>query len=145
MKPVSIIIIIWNNIEETELCLESLFRTISNDVSIIIIDNDSQEDVSSIIDKYPLNIKLIKNHRNLGYSKAVNQGLQESLSDSDVILLNNDIIINDKDWIAKLQGFAYKDKAIGIVGCRLTGEGKKMLHGGLHLPKNSFWALELGG
>ncbi len=145
MKPVSIIIITWNNIEETELCLESLNKTIDNDVSIIVVDNGSDEDVSYIIDKYPLNIKLIRNPKNLGYSRAVNQGINESVSDSDIILLNNDIIAKERDWIVKLQDFAYKDEAIGIVGCRLINQEKKMLHGGLHLPKNSFWALELGG
>ncbi len=46
---VSIIILNWNNIEDTILCLESVFQMDYSNFDVIVIDNGSEEDPLGII------------------------------------------------------------------------------------------------
>ncbi|OWT33404.1 glycosyl transferase family 2 [Methanobrevibacter sp. 87.7] len=71
---------------------------------IIIVDNGSTdksiEYINDLSSNYPINIKLIKNTKNLGFASAINQGIKLSKSEY-VYLLNNDVEIT-KDSIKNL-------------------------------------------
>lgn len=148
MIQVSIIIIIWNNLAATEKCLQCLSKKFPSNAELIIIDNASKENIKDILDEYKkiLPLKVYYNSENRGFSKAVNQGISYSNPLSDIVLLNNDVFINDDQWLIKLQDTAYAESDIGIVGCRLIKDGgDKFLHAGIYIPCNSFWAIEIGG
>lgn len=148
MIQVSIIIITWNNIAVTEKCLQWLSKKFPSDAELIIVDNDSKENIKDLLDEYKniLPLKAYYNTENRGFAKAVNQGISYSNPLSDIVLLNNDIFINDDEWLIKLQKAAYSESDIGIVGCRIIGEDEdKFLHAGIYMPCNSFWAVEIGG
>lgn len=97
-----IIIPVYNNLYYTRRCLNSIKNHL-NDYNLIIIDNGSDEITKKYLSK--LNCKIIANSKNLGYVRAINQGLKISNSPF-VLLLNNDVIVTPnflKNMICKTQ------------------------------------------
>ena len=112
-----IIIPVWNQLQLTRDCIEYIARNTHYSYRLIIIDNGSEEETQKYLgelsrDNYR-QIKLIRNEVNLGYVKAVNQGLQ--ISDAPyVCLLNNDVLVG-KSWLTEMIGIANSDAKIGVV------------------------------
>lgn len=78
---------------------------------IIIVDDgssDKTEDVRSLSPK----IKIIKNSKNLGFTKAVNQGFKASESDL-VVLLNNDVL-PERDYIKNSLKYFADEKIFAV-------------------------------
>jgi GT2 family glycosyltransferase len=116
-KPVTIIIVSFNISDILRECINSILRTTDHKkVKIVIIDNNSNAEtvriISSLEDLFP-NITAIYNKRNLGFTAAVNQGLEKSDNRSDILLLNNDSIATN-GWLEELQTAAYASEDIGI-------------------------------
>lgn len=90
VKPVSIVIISYNNMYLTQKCIESLrSNLLSGSYEIIVVDNASTDGVTSWLEMQP-DIKLIKSDVNLGFPKGCNVGINASVPDNDIFLLNND-------------------------------------------------------
>jgi GT2 family glycosyltransferase len=92
-----IILLSWNAFEVTKLTLDSLCRNYNALTwnNIVIVDNGSSEDVKQRLYSYAESvdyIKIISNEMNLGVSKAVAQGLENSNSEY-VVIINNDVIV----------------------------------------------------
>lgn len=96
-KPqIYIIILTWNNWEDTAVCLGALPQLTYSSYQVVVVDNGStDETVAHIQDTYP-NIHLIQNGRNLGFAAAANIGMQYALDQQAdyVFLLNNDAIVS---------------------------------------------------
>lgn len=86
---ISIIIPFVNQHEMTQLCVESI-RTNTTDYEIIFIDNGSNPSCENV----PWNgqTTTIRNEKNLGFPKAVNQGIEAAKGDV-IAILNNDCIV----------------------------------------------------
>jgi len=85
-------------------CLESLMRQSFRDFSILVIDNGSDDGtVEFIRSNYPT-VSILQNFKNLGFSKANNQGIQLAKSDY-VLVMNPDVVLAD-DFLEKLVAFA---------------------------------------
>lgn len=72
------ILITYNSSDYIEKCLDSLItesKSSKNNISILVIDNYSDDDTVTLLSKYSKKINIIKNNQNLGFSRAVNQGL----------------------------------------------------------------------
>src|SRR5262249_24045284 len=113
----SIIIVTYNNLSLTRLCLESLFRnTDYPNYEVIAVDNNSTDDTQSYLVKlseYHENLKIILNETNLGFAKANNQGIRQSSGDY-IALLNNDTI-TPRGWLSRLLKHL-DDPKVGMVG-----------------------------
>lgn len=96
MKDLGVCIVTRSSKEVILDCLTTLYEQIRGlDMEVVIVDNDSRDGTVDVIrEKFP-NINLILNTENLGYSKAVNQGLQ-TLNASYYVLLNPDATILDR-------------------------------------------------
>lgn len=141
---VSVVILTWNGIDYTKKCLQSLKENTDYlNYKIIVVDNGSTDGTVEYLEKIK-DITLIKNKENLGFVKGNNIAL-EKITDGDVILLNNDIIITQKNWITKLNEVAYMDKKTGIVGCRLINEKNEFLHAGTYIYPETYWGQQIGG
>jgi GT2 family glycosyltransferase len=140
---VSIIILNWNGLDYLKKCLYSIKQnTIFEDYEVIVVDNGSTDGSLDYLNSIK-GIKVVKNRENKGFVKGNNQGI-DLTTDSDVVLLNNDIIVPEKDWLTKLKETADKNKKTGIVGCRmLNGEGK-LLHAGTIIHTHDFWGQQIG-
>lgn len=107
---IDVIIPVLDRPEETIKTLKSLFANNEN-INVIIIDNGSID--LSYLDGF--DVKIIKNRKNFGTPKALNQGLNISRS-KYVVLMHNDIVINTKDWIKTACDFLDRDDKAGLVG-----------------------------
>lgn len=112
-----IIMPVWNNRKLVRQCVESIFKHTDLSYSIIIIDNASErktyEYLEGLRTSHPDKIFLIRNEKNIGYPKAVNQGIKKSSGDY-VCIINTDIIVF-KDWLDEMIRVAESSKDIGIV------------------------------
>lgn len=112
----SIVIPVYNQADYTKITLNSILETAPNNTEIILIDNASTETIDDFVDivkQLGVNIRLIKNETNLGFPKAVNQGLMEAKG-KYVVVANNDIILNP-GWLDRFIETAEMAENIGIV------------------------------
>lgn len=95
MNELGVCIVTRRSKEEIIECLSSLFdKSEGMDVQVVVVDNDSQDGtVDAIRLRFPA-VKLILNNENLGFSRAVNQGLK-ILDAQYYLLLNPDTVILD--------------------------------------------------
>ncbi len=112
-----LILPLWNQLEYTRACVESLFATVDVPSRLIIIDNASSDGTAEYLKSLrpPSMIKLdiVTNPSNLGYGGAVNQGLK--MSDAPLAcLLNNDTVFGPA-WLSIMIEIAYRDNRVGLV------------------------------
>ena len=75
-------------------CLNSIKKSkLNNEYEIIVIDNNSSEDLCEIEDS-SLNIKLYQLRKNYGFAYAVNYGIRKSAG-GHILLLNPDTLIKE--------------------------------------------------
>lgn len=123
---VSIIIPVYNQHEITAECIRAVADT-TEGCEIIVIDNGSDPAIKPPFCGFT-EIRTIRNEENLGFPKAVNQGIRTSNGDV-IILLNNDVIVTP-DW-AKL--LVEKLDEYSIIGpCTNYVAGKQRANVGLY-------------
>lgn len=83
---------------------------------IIVVDNDSHDNISEVIEKNFPNVKLITG-KNTGYGGGNNFGIKSALG-KYMLVLNPDIRI-EKDVIEKLYKFIKNKEDIGLIAPRL--------------------------
>lgn len=122
---VSIVILTLNNYKliEEELNLFKKLDTQGLIVDLVIIDNGSIDGTDKLLKTTKLNnikLKVITNSRNLGFATGNNQGINYSLSNNPdyILLLNNDMVF-EKDFLSKLVDFANKNKEYGIISPKI--------------------------
>ena len=97
---ISIIIPAHNQEEYTMACIESI-QVNTSDYEIIIVDNGSDEKIDIGFYYSEMPVKMINNEENLGFPKAVNQGIEAAQGDI-IVILNNDVIVTP-NWAEILQ------------------------------------------
>jgi GT2 family glycosyltransferase len=112
---VSVIIPNFNGQSFLKNCLDSLYNQ-KIPLEVIVIDNGSEDGSVDYI-KSISNIILIENKENLGFAKAVNQGIAIS-SNEFVFLLNNDTVI-EKNTIFHLLNCINKNENIFSVASKM--------------------------
>lgn len=113
---ISVIIPVLNQLDLTKQLFGCIAKNTIQPSEIILIDNASEEDFSIFPEKFNcLNIKYIRNEKNIGVNPAWNLGI--SLAKYKYIsILNNDIIISSSFFKKIFEVFENpKNKEIGIV------------------------------
>jgi GT2 family glycosyltransferase len=111
---VSFVVLNWNGLDNTLLCLESLRKQTYKDCEIIVVDNGSRPDQRDPLRQIP-DITLIEFPKNTGFTGGHIAGLKASKG-AYVALVNNDCVLAP-DWA---------EKAVAI----LAGSRKKAAVGG---------------
>src|SRR4030042_3171341 len=95
-------------------CLPSIVDTQypSSRLETIVVDNASRDDLVSIGKEFA-EIKVIRLKENVGYAKAVNQGV-EHCKGKYVAVLNNDVVVTP-DWLSKLVGVLERNENVAAV------------------------------
>lgn len=110
----SIIILTFNKLNYTKLCIDSIRKyTDKNTYEIIVVDNNSSDETPKWL-KAQTDIQCIFNKENLGFPKGCNQGIKISKGDN-ILLLNNDVIVTP-NWLSNLNTCLYSSATIGCVG-----------------------------
>ena len=108
----SIIIPTWNTAKVTRKCVDSINKYLPNQ-QIIVVDNGSKDNTVEILKKIK-NVKIIKNHSNLGFAKANNIGFKEVSSDF-VVFMNSDIELIDNS-LFDIVNYLKSHPNIGLIG-----------------------------
>jgi len=120
----SVIIVNYNVSYFLEQCLNSVYRSRGIEhMEVIVVDNRSSDNsVAMIKQKFP-QVLLMENARNLGFSKANNQGIEQAKG-AYVVLLNPDTVVEEHTLEKTLKTFE-SDEKIGGIGVRMVdGKGK---------------------
>ena len=105
-RPVSIVMPVHNAFDSLVVALQSVIRHTNLSVHHLIIVDDASTDprirtyLENLAPTPSLNIRVIRNKRNKGFSRSVNLGIK--CSSGDVLLLNSDTIVT-VGWLEKLQ------------------------------------------
>jgi GT2 family glycosyltransferase/glycosyltransferase involved in cell wall biosynthesis len=145
-NPVSIVVVSWNAIAASKRLCASLATTRFDDYEIVWVDNASEDGTVDWLRSAPAisPLKLIENEANEGFGAAVNKAIRSIDGRRDVVLINNDIVIEDPEWLTKLQQTAYAKENVGVVGCRLRQDNNLLLHIGTYMPLEGFRGYQLG-
>ncbi|GAB4111188.1 MAG: glycosyltransferase [Roseiflexaceae bacterium] len=141
---VSIIMLTWNGLEVTKRCLESL-RTVAAGITyqVIVVDNGSTDGTLAWLQAQD-DLVLIANPQNVGFTAGNNQGMAAAHPQSDLLLLNNDTLITQAGWLARLHTVAHTDPRYGVVGCVLRHGNGLLQHAGTVMP-DTLWGYQIGG
>lgn len=130
MSPkVYIVVLNYNGAKDTIPCLESLEELNYENFEVIVIDNASTNNSSTLIkqwlaQKEAFNFYFIQSPQNGGYAAGNNIGIRYALQRGDmqyVWILNNDTIV-DPDALIELVHKMESDVSIGICGSKLIYE-----------------------
>jgi GT2 family glycosyltransferase len=108
-----IIIPVWNEYKLTRECVESIERATRYPHRLILIDNASADETAGYLRSLAVTLgaRVIRNEENIGFIKAVNQGLAASRAPY-VCVMNNDTIAA-RGWLSEMAAVAGSDSAIG--------------------------------
>jgi len=131
MSDISIIIVNYKVKEYIIPCIESIKKQTSKSLSyeILVIDNNSNDGSIEAIKSQFHDVKIYRNKKNIGFSKAVNQG-SEKTTGRYLFILNPDTKLIE-DTVSDLYALLEKHRTMAIVGPSLvTKSGYK---------QQSFW------
>lgn len=134
---IEIVILNYNGHDVVDECVQSILdKTTYRNYLIIFADNGSIDDsLEKAEKKYTGNGKVIfvKIPNNTGYSRGMNIAIEDRLVKSNCkffVLLNNDIVITDPDWLQNLLRPMMTNSSIGITcGALKTPSGKIQVGG----------------
>jgi len=125
MIDVCIIIVSWNTKPYLLRCLESIFQKRERvPWEVVVVENGSQDGSGNAVKEMFPSVRLIENDRNLGFSKAANQGLIKS-SGRYALLINPDTEVKER-VIGQLVSFMDGHPKAGVAGVQLLhSDGSK--------------------
>lgn len=119
-KPVfSIVVLCFNHFNETtKPCLEKIIKSKTKlSFEIVVVDNASNDGTRDFLRKFKkennhINIKLIFNIVNKGFSGGNNDGIDSAMGDF-IVLLNNDTLVSNF-WLDKFYKHLDQNKNCGL-------------------------------
>lgn len=126
----SLIVLAWNRWDLTARALDSLLASDIAGCELIVVDNGSTDATAHALDAYADRLRILRLDRNLGFVRGNNAGIAAAARDNDIVLLNNDLVFTQRDWLARLRACAQRHADTGIVGCRLVDAHGALLHAG---------------
>jgi GT2 family glycosyltransferase/glycosyltransferase involved in cell wall biosynthesis len=118
VKAVDIVIPVYDGLEETKSCIESVLATVTgSNVRVVLVNDCSPNPAISqllrdIADQYAV-VELLENEANLGFVATANRGMQYA-DGRDVLLLNSDVEVAG-DWLQQLHDAAWAQDKVGSV------------------------------
>jgi GT2 family glycosyltransferase len=136
IPKVGIVVLNWNNYEDTAECIRSLENINYENYFIVVVDNGSTDgSVEKLSEEFDHNFVI--NSENKGFSGGCNAGIKHALAKGAdyTLLINNDIIVED-DFLGPLVSTAENHKRVAAVGGVIYeyGSGKIWDAGGKMLP-----------
>jgi pentatricopeptide repeat protein len=109
----SIILVTHNQLDYTQLCLDSIRYRTAEPYELIVVDNASSDGTLDYLLGQE-RIRLISNSENRGFPAAANQGILAAKGDA-ILLLNNDTVVTT-GWLRRLRAALYREPDVGLVG-----------------------------
>ncbi len=136
---VSVVIPLYNKVEYTQQCLESLEQnTPSGKYEVVLVDNASTDGTGEFLNCLEGDVIIVRNEKNEGFVRACNMGARAS-SGKYVLFLNNDTVVMP-GWLDALLAVMEKDPQVGGVGAKLVyPDGRLQEAGGIIFNDASGW------
>ncbi|TCJ01453.1 glycosyltransferase [Cytobacillus praedii] len=131
---VSCIIPSFNQVDLVKQCANTLkAMTTKTSYEIIVVDDGSAIQIQQQLLEWGSqeNIKVILKNQNEGFSCTVNQGIRHARG-KHIVLVNNDIIFHQPEWLEKMLNTMQSSPEIGVVGARLLYPNQTIQHGGMN-------------
>lgn len=123
-KKVSIVLVTYNQLEMTQLCVESIrYNNPYGTYEIIVVDNLSTDGTREWLCEQE-DIRAILNETNKGFPTACNQGAEIASAGNEIFLLNNDTILMENS-IYNLRMALYESERTGAVGACSNKAGNR--------------------
>lgn len=127
MPKVSVIVLTYNNLNLTKLCLNSLLQWSDYpNLEIIIVDNNSSDNTPDYLTElntcHPT-VQVIRNKTNEGFAKGNNIGLIAATGDY-LVLLNNDTVVTP-GWVLTMLRHLQADPLVGLIGAVTNNIGNE--------------------
>jgi len=135
---IGVVIVTFNSENHVLKCIASVYGNNYKNLSVVVVDNNSNDNTISAIKKNYKNIHIVKNNDNLGFAKGCNQGIKFLLKHHTeyVLLLNPDTLIS-KSFLKKMLIPFDENKKIFVAGSIITymKNPKKIWYAGGYLNK----------
>ncbi len=133
----SVIVVNWNTRELLAQCLNSIYANPPNcEFDIWVVDNASSDGSAQMVREQFSNVRLIENGENLGFARANNQAIRESIG-THLLFLNSDTVVQS-DALTRLLDFQCTHPQAGIIGAFLLNRDGSPQPSALRFP--SFWS-----
>jgi len=114
-EPVCVIVTVWNQVDDTLACLETIINQDYQPLSILVVNNGSTDNtVKRVSETYP-QVEILDLPENLGPTRGYNKGFRRALERdfNFVFLLNNDTLLAP-NCITELIKEAEQSENIGL-------------------------------
>lgn len=128
-KSCDIVLPVFNRPDLTRNCLESIYANTDTPFDVIMVDNGSGRETTDMLEGFKAsrrNITIVRNPQNLGWIKAVNQGIELSRHPY-ICIMNNDTVVRTAGWLSGLMDVADSEGDIGLVNPRFDARAPKGL------------------
>jgi GT2 family glycosyltransferase/glycosyltransferase involved in cell wall biosynthesis len=143
VRKATLIVLAWNRWDLTERCLRTLRETGLEGVEVLVVDNGSTDETPRRLAELGW-VRVLTLPENRGFVRGNNAGIEAADPASDVVLLNNDLIFTQRDWLARLRACAAAAPDVGIVGCRFVLPDGRLLHAGTYILADTAWGQQIG-
>ena len=117
-NSVSVIIVSYNVKRYVTHCIETvLCSDYIGEKEIIVVDNNSFDETSQYLRESFPEIKLIENHKNVGFGKAVNHAA-ETATGEYLLILNPDTILQE-NTISTFVNYLKTHSEVGLIGPKI--------------------------
>lgn len=120
---ISVVIVTYNSATTINSCLNSII-SLNSGVEIVVVDNNSQDETVKILQGFKDKITLVISPENLGFSKANNLGVKQSLGQY-LVFLNPDTKLLTKNGLNDIVGTLEKNEGFGLIGPKLLYASSK--------------------
>ncbi|MGH9558293.1 MAG: glycosyltransferase family 2 protein [Bryobacteraceae bacterium] len=121
LPKICVVVVNWNRRELLRACLESLAHQNHSSFEVIVVDNASQDGsvelVKTLVEYYPVPLRLIVNSSNQGFCAANNRGIAVSQA-ALIALLNNDAEA-DPGWLTALESAIESSPQTGMAASKI--------------------------
>ncbi len=122
-----IIIPVWNQLDYTTKCIKNIIKNTSYPYRLILIDNASDAETRRYLEgladpkrvPHKIDATIIRNEKNLGFVKAVNQGLK--ISDAPYVCVMNNDTIPGPGWLETMIEFGQTHADVGLMNPQCNG------------------------
>lgn len=140
----SVVIVSFNTVDCLDACLRAVFAARDVETEVLVVDNASGDGSAEMVAATYPGAVLVRNAENVGFARAVNQGLR--LSTGRYALLLNSDAEPIADALAEMVRFMHANPRVGILGPQLRHPDGTIQPSGRKIPSKldeMFWTLSI--
>jgi GT2 family glycosyltransferase len=128
-KRVYIALVNWKQVDQTLQCLHCISQ-LHDLAGVVVVDSEVEKPHLSFQNwSHPtLDFQLLHSTQNLGFAEGMNRAIGHAIScgATDIVVLNNDVVIEDSRWLSSMLTSAEKGQA-SIVGSLVQNQKDQLL------------------